>query len=271
MSMKNDKKKTGRPIYDQNYYKAQAMIRDPWFIDKIVWLKQRFTETGCPLPKKPFKNYKQYYSWNDKFWKHYAEMEKSTEFAEAKLRITGGKQRFTFEELDALERFKEDFLPPVYGQTYTEILQHFKIDYNDRGFRDFLERYIFFGRTGYPTPHFYVTLKRNQKTQELELFIRILGHTKKEDIVKGWAQISKEQKHLKNYIGKNKEWETFERDIEIYDHYKKIKDSMKTERSADLQAVDMKIFIKLHKKWPELTTVSIRTIVTKTKKRLGEI
>ena len=29
-----------RKIYDQNYYKAQAILRDPWFIKKAIWLKE---------------------------------------------------------------------------------------------------------------------------------------------------------------------------------------------------------------------------------------
>lgn len=66
-----------RPIYNQNYYKAQAMLRDVWFIEKIAWLQKRFAEVGCPTPKKGFKKYKNYLAWNKKFWNRYSEMSKS--------------------------------------------------------------------------------------------------------------------------------------------------------------------------------------------------
>ncbi len=273
-STKIKKNKQSRKIYDQNYYKAQAMIRDQWFLEKIDWLKKRFAEVGCPLPRKPFKKYKQYKTWNEHFWNRFAEMERSDEYIQNKLRITGGKKRISSEEYDALDEFREKFLPPVYGQTYNEILNHFGIDYNDRGFRDFLELYIFFGRREYRTPHFYVAWKRKEKTEQMELFVQILGHTKKEDIMENWGQIAEEQKRLKDYIGKSKEWKTFDRDIMVYNLYKELKKKLTPNRELGLSgftATDINILAKMRKKWPKLTTNGIRTIITRTKKRLGEI
>jgi hypothetical protein len=176
------------------------MLLDPWFIEKIIWLKNRFFEIGQPLPRKPFKKYKDYLAWNNRFWKRYAEMMKSPEYLEERKRITGRKENISLEEYEQLTKFEEEFLPPVYGNVYDEILEHFGIKRDDKGFRDFLEYHIFFGYDEYPTSPFAVTWKRNDKTQQMELFIHLHGHTKKEDIVAHWDWIAKEQKYLPDYM-----------------------------------------------------------------------
>jgi hypothetical protein len=246
------------------------MLLDPWFIEKIIWLKNRFFEIGQPLPRKPFKKYKDYLAWNNRFWKRYAEMMKSPEYLEERKRITGRKENISLEEYEQLTKFEEEFLPPVYGNVYDEILEHFGIKRDDKGFRDFLEYHIFFGYDEYPTSPFAVTWKRNDKTQQMELFIHLHGHTKKEDIVAHWDWIAKEQKYLPDYMGKNKVWKNFERDLEIYNHYKALK-TKSTKRRKVHNALDAELWLAMTKKWPTLTTNGVRTIVTKTSKRLGEI
>jgi hypothetical protein len=270
MVTKKKKSSGNRTIYDQNYYKAQAMILDPWFIEKIAWLKNRFVEVGCPLPKRPFKKYKDYLAWNKRFWDRYAQMMKSPEYLQEKNRITGGKENIPLKEYEQLQEFEEQFLPPVYGNIYDKILEHFRINHRDKGFRDFLEYHIFFGYNEYPTSPFSITWRRNDKTRQPELFIRLYGHTKKEDIISHWDQIAQEQKHLSGYMGKNKEWQSFERDIEIYNQYKSLKDP-KIKRNSSYKAIDIRLWATLRKKYPNLTVNSIRSIITKTRKRLGEI
>lgn len=260
---------SNRTIYNKNHYTAQAMLLDPWFKEKIKWLKNRFVEVGRPLPKRPFKKYKDYLTWNTGFWKRHAEMMKSPEYLAEKDRITGGKDTISREEYDRLQEFEEQFLPPVYGNVYDEILAHFGIDRKDKGFRDFLEYHIFFSYDEFPTSPFTVTWKRNDKTRKSELFIRLHGHTKKEDIINHWDWIAKEQKHLPDYMGKNKEWKNFERDMGIYNQYTALKDP-NIKRRKDGDSLDSKLWAALRKKWPELTMSSIRSIVTKTQQRLGK-
>lgn len=263
-------------MYDRNYYKAQVMLRDPWFVEKADWLRNRFAKVGCPLPEKPFKKYQEYLDWNTKFWDRYSEMERSPEFLAEKQKITGGKEKIPLEEYRALEEFREQFLPPIYGQTFSEILEHFKIDRNDEGFKSFLELYFFFGQTEYPTRLFNIIWKRNEKTDEFELFIRIYGHTKKEDIMDHWEWIAREQKIMKDFIGKSKAWKAFDRDIEIYNCYKKLKESGLIRRSNKaafygITALDKDTWTVLHKKYHKLTIGDVRRIVSRTAKRLGEI
>lgn len=268
---KNNKKR--RAIYNQDHHKMQAILRDPWFKKRIAWLKDRFIETGCPIPKNGFKRYKSYLKWNKKFWKRYNEMEKSTEYQEGIFKITKGKQCISEQEYDQIEKFRRKFLPPIYGENFREILEYFKIPTKHRQFRNFLEFHLFFNKKEYPISPFIIKWIRSQKTDKMELMVQILGHTKKEDLIKHWEWISGEQKYLTDFIGKSKEWKNFERDMEIYDAYKEIKKEIETtfgKRGFSLCTIDKKIYSKLHSKYPEITVTSIRTTVTRAKKRLGE-
>lgn len=260
-----------RKIYHQNYYRAQAILRDPWFKEKAAWLKKRLSDAGCPLPARPFKTYREFLKWNDTFWKRFSEIEHSPEFIKEKERITGGKDRISIEEYSELEDLREQLLPPMYGQVFRDILNYFRIGKDDdAGFRDFLEHYFFYGKTEYSTSLFAISFKRNEKTDEFELFVRIYGHTKKEDIVRDWEWIAQEQKRLKDYVGKNKAWETFNRDMEIYDLYKALREESGKKRHKKWQSTDMWIYSDLHDRYPDLTTENIRTIVSRTRERLGE-
>jgi hypothetical protein len=261
--------KSKRKIYDKNYYKAQAILRDPWFIEKILWLKSRFKEVGCPVPTNGFKTYDQYQKWRDKYWDTRSEMYKDKKFITKQKEITSGKEEITPEVYDALKYFKDCYLPPVYGLIFREILEHFKIKTEDKKSYDFLERYIFLNKKEYPTTIISIKWIRNSKTDKMELFIPILGHTRREDIINNWDFISKEQKHFPDYLGKSKEWEEFDRDIEIFNLYKEIKRNG-SEKGFKLIALDDEIYVQLHHKYKSLTVNKIRNIVTKTKKRLGE-
>ncbi|MFH1200980.1 MAG: hypothetical protein V1484_01475 [bacterium] len=273
--MKKETKKSNkrRAIYTQDYHKAQVILRDPWFKEKISWLKRRFTEVGCPIPKNGFKKYKSYLKWNNRFWKHYSEMEKSAEYQEKVFEITGGKKLISRQKYDQIEKFKRDFLPPIYGQDFREILEHFNIVPDHRRFKDFLEFHLFLNKKEYPISPFGIKWIRNQKTRQMELMVQIYGHTKKEDFIKHWNWIAKEQKDLPDFIGKSKEWENFERDMEIYDAYKEMKKEVEAvfgKRGFSVYTIDKKVYSKLHSKYSKITTTSIRTIVAKVQKRLGE-
>jgi len=276
------KKIKNRVIFTPEYYKMQAMIRDPWFIEKIAWLKKRFAEVSCPLPENGFKHYKQYLAWNDKFWKRYSEMQQLKEYHEGRLKITGGKEQISPEELWQLQDFDYDFLPPVYGATYREIFEYFKLPTDNSYYHDFLEAYIFFNRTDYSVSPFSILISRNEKTDQPEFFIQLFGHARKEDLINHWDFIAQEQKSFAKltgkFVGKNKEWKTMDRDIEVYNFYKKLKSGNTITRERDVglhsilhaRSIDAELFSQIHEKYPELTTTTIRNVVSRTKKRLGE-
>lgn len=269
ISMSQPRKMHRRTVYNQDYYKAQAMLRDDWFKGKIEWLRKRFTEVGCPVPIEGYATNEEYQAWREAYWERYSEMNRSEYFKAKTLEITGGQASYSGEVYDELESFQDGYLPPMYGGVFSEILRHFGIDHENQQFKYFLEFYIFRGRTELPSSNFSVRLSRDQKTNELELLIKIHGFTKKEDIMGNWDFIVEDQKYLPDYQGKSKKWVEFERDLEIYKLWKAIKQD-KLKRQGSWQAVDMDIYAQLHHKYPEITITSIRSIVLKTAKRLDE-
>jgi hypothetical protein len=271
------KKIKKRVIFSHDYNKMQVMIRDSWFIKKVAWLKNRFAEIGCPLPLKGFKRYKQYLTWNDRYWKRHSEMQQLDEYLNGRLKITGSKEQISAKEFDDLQDFDQKFLPPVYGEMYSEILHYYGLPIDNDYFRDFLESYIFFGKTDCTLPPFSVCAIRNKKTNKPGLFIQLYSHTRKEDILNYWNFIAKEQKNFFNSasesIGKNKAWEEIDRDIEIYNLYKKLKlERGETVKRANAlcDMLDMKLFVIIHKKYPKINITAIRRIISQAKKRLGE-
>lgn len=267
--MEKPRKMHRRTVYNQGYYKAQAMLRDDWFKEKMKWLRKRFAEVGCPVPTEGYTTNEEYRAWQGGYWKRYSEMNQDEYYKAKSLEITGGKQFISREELDQLEDLQYQYLPPMYGGIFSEILKHFDIDPKDQQFKYFLEFYMFRGRTELPSSNFSVRLSRHPKTNELELLVKIHGFTKKEDIMNNWDFIIEDQKYLSDYQGKSKEWVEFERDLEIYKLWKVIKRE-KSNRQGLWQAVDMDIYAQLHQKYPEITVTSIRSIILKTAKRLGE-
>ncbi len=260
-------RKLAREIYDQNYYNAQEMLLNPWFQKKILWLKNKFRDFGCPIPKEGFKTLKEYMDWNqNQFWKSYFDTEKSSKFQAKLNKITGGKKSWGTKEQDQIEKLKLKLLPPIYGETYDEILEKFNINRKDRGFRDFLERHIFFNKDTYFTPLFSINWIRNKKTNKMELFVKLNGHTRKEDLTNGWDFIANEQKSLPDYMGKNKKWITFERDNGIYEIYLKLKKQKNFKRSKDTgESIDTLIYIEIRKKHYSLTLSTIRSIIHRVK------
>ncbi|TSC86233.1 MAG: hypothetical protein G01um10147_945 [Microgenomates group bacterium Gr01-1014_7] len=59
------------------------------------------------------------------------------------------------------------------------------------------------------------TLK-NEETGEEEIWIRINPYAKKDDLEKVWRQVEEFQKQLPKYVEREREWETFKRDVEIF-------------------------------------------------------
>lgn len=266
MAKKTTKTTRSRKIYDENYYKAQTMINDIWFIKKTAWLKKRFADFGCRVPPQGFRTHRQYQAWHKKYWGIHSEVSGSKEFLDRKKAIYGGRETISNEEHITIEKLEADFLPPMFGAVFGDILEHYGINRDDCKFREFLELYIFRGKTEYSTPLLTVRWIRNKKTDQMELFIQILGHTKKEDVEKNWDFIVRDQKQLSGYVGKNKKWESFDRDIEIYTLYKKLR----TKKRDDICPADREVYIELHKKYKSLTLMQVRSVVTKTAKRLGE-
>lgn len=259
-------KKSQREVYDKNYYKVQELLANPKFKRQISDLKRKFQKFNCPIPKNGFNSMQEYLDWNkNKFWKSYSDLETSEKYKKEIIKITGGKSSWGSEEMLKIERFREKFLPPVYGQVFEDILEEFGISRKNKGFDDFLERHVFFNKNTYPTSLLTVKWIRNKKTDKMELFIQIYGHTRKEDLMKNWDFIIEDQKLLPDYTGKNKKWFTFNRDNLIYETYLKIKEGRSTRSSKKLKPIDEEIYLQMQDRYPGLTMGTIRSIVSKVK------
>lgn len=212
-----------RIIHNLDYYKAEFIMADPKFNDFIGQLMKKFSDFGCPVPEKGFKNYKEYLEWNDKYFDAISKIEYGPEFKNKINKITGGNSSWGIEEQEKIEELRDKELPPIYGSDIGYMLEEYGISRKDKSYRkfaDFIIEYIFFKKREFIDSQLVITWKRDEKTSEAELFIKILPHTRKEDIEKIWPMIKKEQAYLPKYKVKHKEYKNFHRDLEIYNIYK---------------------------------------------------
>lgn len=255
-----------KPILDDHYYKVQMLINDPYFKKSISWLLARFNEIGCPVPEKGFKTYKDYENWNKKYWDKRSEMINSDDYKIKVNKITKEKESWDSETQKKLEDFKYNYLPPVYGAYFRDILNHFGITLDFDGFRDFLVNYVFFKKDEYPHTTYSMMLQRNKNTNEIELYLRIFGYTKKEDIERIWPKIEEQKKSLPDYYGKNKEKKLFNRDLEIYSLYKEFnsnKPQKKGENIYENKRVDEKICIAISEQYGDIEWENVRKIISR--------
>lgn len=211
-----------KPVYSTDYYKIEKLVKDKVFQSRLQSLLDSYKQINSPLPKSGVKNLDGQMEWINTFWKRYYEFKK-----------TG---------------LTEEELPQLWGYWIDDILAEFNLDPKNRKYSDFLESYIFFNRKHLNESFFETRWIRNQETDKMELFIQIYPHTKREHLSAFWNEIIKDQKYLSGYIGKSKKWENFDRDLEIYTIYKKIKSERLSERA--LQSEDPLDFVI----WGELTT-----------------
>lgn len=236
-------KKQARPVYTTDYYRLEKLVSSSEFEKKVRWLRSEYEKAGCPLPDKPFETYREYEAWLKLFW----EQHMNAEYAKMKEPITPGQ-------------FLEDRLYEA------------KLDHRNPKYKEFLMFHVFLGRPHLLERAFDLLWMRVKPTDDPKLFIQLMPHTKKEDIEAHWGDIAKEIRRLPGYIGKSKQWESSERDFEVYDEYKRLREASGRKRAANSwQSVDKWVYSELHEKHPELTASNIRAIVARTRKRLGEI
>jgi len=219
-----------RKIYNQNYYKIQIMIKNPKFKKNINKLIKSFDRFDCSIPKEGFKSEEEYLAWNDKYFAKRSKIINGKEYKEKLKKVIGDKKKWNSEEQEQIEKIKEKELPPVYGEEIRKILSLFNIMRKDKDYkkiRNFIIGYIFFNKKEYSEPLCELHMKKNEKTRELELLLRIMPYTKKEDITISWPLIKEAQQDLAQYKERNKPFKNFERDVEIYHLYKKLRKNKK--------------------------------------------
>jgi len=245
------------------------MLADKRFRSTIKKLKDTYTEVGCPIPKDGCKDLQGYLDWQKSYSKVRSELYKSDAYKNAIQKITGGKERISLEELNAKEDFEKSFFPPMYGYVFDDILVEQGLDPKDADFQSFMENHFFFNQKEYSESIFNIKWTRNDDTDKMELFVQILPHTTGEDIKTHFSEIKKDQAYLPKEVIRNRKKIYIERDLWIINEYYRIKAHRKerprTKRHELSQSIESIIQRNMPKKWGDLSTAYIRTIITRSK------
>jgi len=242
MLKKKSETKNLEPIYSTKHYRLRVLLKNPVFKVLVRNLLKQYKKFGHPVPKKGFRNQEEYFVWQDRFMRDY---NKSISF------------------LDAKER-KNIPLPPLMAINY--IMKKFGLDTNDIKMNIFFDRCIFLGKKEFFEDFFELTHENGK------LCIKLYPHTKKEHLLKFWDLISYEQKRMPGYVGKNKKWETFERDVDIFFEYQKERNRRarqnigRASKKNMHHALDDVIWGKLHSKYSRIELGDIRKAVSRVAK-----
>lgn len=259
--------KWGTPIYSQDYYRFKKLLRDRKFQEGVRWLYSRYEKFDCPVPRNGFRIYGDYEKWLDLFWDKYMEAEKKsghqkevTSYSEENI---DGRRKFHIKvDMDLMDsRF-----PPIPGQYIRDILDKFGFDRNNKRYYEFMSAYLFLGKKEYREELFRVKGSRNEKTREIEWFIQIYPHTKLEHITSNWPMVADMLEGAPGYVGKNKPWENFERDMYVYETYTDLKSKLENKRASrknGKESLDIETWRKCKKRYPGLNLSKIRDIVSR--------
>ena len=224
------------PAYTDDYYRVETMIQNPLFKKKMSDFFAEREKMGYPIPKKGFKTWDQYIDWGKDFWKRYSELEKTV---------------------------PEDELPTDLWEFQQEILTDAELDWKNKKYVDFLDSYMFFGVRHLCEELFVIKWIRNTETDKMELFLQLHPHTRREHILKFWDEISKEQKYLPGYTGKNKERTAFDRKLNIHRTHEEVRKKVLKESAINSEVrrkkpLDRETFIEMENKPRNLTLSKIR-------------
>jgi hypothetical protein len=237
-----------KPIYSKDYYRMEKLVSDPKFKKQVRDMLAEYKRIGAPLPPRPL-TYDQYLEWLNQFWN----------------------------ALSKLDTFDQYELPPP-GNFLENLLEEF--DFNPRNqenrkFEDFLEAHVFRGQEHLHETLFEIRWIRNKETDKMELFLKIEPYTRKEHVEAFWDEIEKDQKHFPEYLGKSKEWSSFERDLYIFRTYEEIRNQMparmksvgKNWKVKGFRPVDFAVKLEVCEKYPNLSLSTIRKAII----RVGEL
>jgi hypothetical protein len=259
-----------KPVYNQQYYKIQALLKNKEFQADVRWLKDEFDRFGVPIPDDGFTSYKDYEEWNVMFWEVFSIREQSADVKELWKKYANPEDNkiHTGEKYDKYQEEKAELVPPVYGDYLRSLASKHDFDYNNKDIREFLMSYVFFGRSELLEPLFMVSHKRNQKTNDWEMFIRVYPWTTKDDIVENWNVVNEEQARYPTHMKRNQPWSNFDRDYEIlmlYEYARKLKSEGD---KRNLEEITFSEYNKLHKDI-DIDIANIKRIVSLARRRLG--
>jgi len=212
-----------QPIYSPDHYRMKILVGSREFQSGLQTARETWAAWGIPIPDKGFARVKDYYAWIAKLKTACNKAMDGKEVTHAIKQINNDATISATEKMQQRLEAWKSLLPPVPHGVIDRLLEKSNLDPKNKDYRLFLTKYIFFGQWDFSEPFLHIVWKRNEKTDEMELFLKLEPHTKKKHIVAFWdSRISKEVEKLSNYRGKNKPWETFERDFQIHTAYQKV-------------------------------------------------
>ena len=129
---------------------------------------------------------------------------------------------------------------------------------------NFIFSHIFFKTSVPKQSPFGFRIFKNIKTKQFETSISINPWTTLDDIVKSWSYIVKES--YPEHIGKNKPWELFDYEFDIYQEYRKAR--RYKQNSGDKRAITAIVKSNLSEKCGSITENKILLTYKKVKKIL---
>jgi len=217
------KNKDRKIIRDKYYYRFEALVQSPKFKKKIKKLLRLFEKFDCGIPKNGFKSWKEVEKWTEKLSKKHSQVLASKKYKEGLKKITKDKTKFSDEDYQRIEKWMKENTPPVAWMEFVkEILRDFGLDDTDEINKQVVRNYLLFRRFRDPRSLIRLKLTRNSRTNELELWLRILPYTLKRHIINNWDFIEEQREKLPGRKKRNKKRENWLRDLKIYMLYRDI-------------------------------------------------
>ncbi|MFH1712447.1 MAG: hypothetical protein ABH846_04415 [Patescibacteria group bacterium] len=263
-------KKKIDPIYSPEHYQMKRLVRSKRFQSQLRKLHQSWKSHGVTVPTNGFKRAKDYYSWVAKLRSACNKAMDSQEVADAIMKVNNNPSLSPTEKVWRRFEVQKSCTPPTPHGAVDKLLKACSLNPKNEQYRRFITKYIFFGQREFSKPFFTVHGKRNKETDEWGIFLKLEGHTKPGHIVKFWSQVDAYLKLLPDYVGKNKPWEEFERDLEIFETYQGLKSSLPGKRAryqSDGFTLDSRTWQMLRErdrgKYEKLTLSQVRKSVSK--------
>lgn len=215
-----------QPIYSDDHYRMARLVRSRQFQSRLQKTRESWTAFGIPVPNNGFARAKDYYAWMDKLRATCNATMKSKEVADAMEKVNNDASLSATEKVWHRFKVQDPFLPPLPHSVIGKLLEEAGFDPKNEQYRLFLTKHIFFGQKDFSEPFLTVQGRRNRETGEMDLFLKLEPYTKKEHIMAHWDWIANHIKRLRGYRGKNKRWETFERDLQIYTAYQQVENEV---------------------------------------------
>lgn len=227
--------KDTRVLFDKDYYSLQAVINSKKFEGMFAEFKKEMKAKGFPLPEKGFETAKEYHEWSNK--------------AHSK------------------DIYYEGFIEKV--------IREFKLEKNKSKLQLGLQWYVYFGKKKAPIkPTHAKLITLDDDKQSISVHITVYPWTRKVDLIDDlWERIEIEQQNLVEYKNskRNREWDTFERDLRIYELFLNTKKV--NSKSVYKRLVEDPEFKKIAEEYDAGVSIeeSVGTIITRCKRNLGDI